>query len=168
MCPYHSVLEHMTCYYLKFPERFDDRGWARPGFPLFPDAREHLQQGRCDCYHQAGRYFTGPCNEGPSRIAPPLRARASSDRRAGPVPRGSHRTADRLGGKVGVVGNTGLHPKGSSCCDAQTRISGTVRLVQQLGSGRRQASRIIIVVRQAFENCAKEQEWRKTSEGSTR
>ena len=38
LCPFHQLLDHMAILRRTFPKRFDNNGWARPGFPLFPDS----------------------------------------------------------------------------------------------------------------------------------
>ena len=38
LCPYHLMLDHFTMLQERFPARFDEFGWALPGFPLFPDS----------------------------------------------------------------------------------------------------------------------------------
>ena len=37
LCPYHLLLQHVTAYFRRFPQRFDRQGWAKMGYPLFPD-----------------------------------------------------------------------------------------------------------------------------------
>ena len=37
LCPYHLLLRHVTAYFGKLSHRFDRHGWAKMGFPLFPD-----------------------------------------------------------------------------------------------------------------------------------
>ena len=37
LCPFHLLLEHVRAMYRRFRDRFDEEGWALPGYPLFPD-----------------------------------------------------------------------------------------------------------------------------------
>ena len=38
LCPFHLALGHLSAMHQRFPGRFDENGWARSGYPLFPDA----------------------------------------------------------------------------------------------------------------------------------
>ena len=37
LCPYHLFFEHFQAYFRKYRSRFNANGWARAGYPLFPD-----------------------------------------------------------------------------------------------------------------------------------
>ena len=38
LCPFHLALDHLSALHHRFPRRFDENGWAHPGYPLFTDA----------------------------------------------------------------------------------------------------------------------------------